>query len=61
MTSADDKKPEATLLIGLGEYAFQRQPRMVLPADAPCSRLAYYWLFTNYMYDASQIAFNVKN
>jgi len=28
MTLADDKRPEATRLVGLSEYALQRQTRM---------------------------------
>jgi hypothetical protein len=30
MTSADDMRPEATLLIGLSYYALQRQTRIVI-------------------------------
>jgi hypothetical protein len=40
MTSADDMRPGATLPIGLGWYALQRQTRMRIRADASGSTLA---------------------
>jgi hypothetical protein len=40
MTSADDIRPEATLLIGLSKYALQRQTSIVIRADASGCRVA---------------------
>jgi hypothetical protein len=40
MTSADDMRPEATLLIGLSWYALQRQTHIVIRADTSGSTLA---------------------
>lgn len=39
MTLGDDQKPEATLLICLGEYALQRQAHIAIQADVLSSTL----------------------
>jgi len=40
MTSADDMRPEASLLICFSQYSFQRQTSKVIQADASGSTLS---------------------